>query len=178
MPHAGGMDETAIRRAAVVTLRLAICQRFPPGAERTLWLCWLARAAARRVKVKRTQMAYDLRMIFQWTIRTRKFKFSSQLEMEKAMTFKRGELIGVPCSIQLGPFPDERLVTVETDAGIISGFVKEDNLETSDGERGLVKGTVVDATDDSITVKLFGSFFTTAQGVASVKPDSLTHLAA
>jgi hypothetical protein len=32
--HAGGMDKKAIRRAALVTVRRAICERFPPGRER------------------------------------------------------------------------------------------------------------------------------------------------
>jgi hypothetical protein len=35
---AGGMDEKTIRRAAAVTLRRAICVRFPPGQERRRWL--------------------------------------------------------------------------------------------------------------------------------------------
>ena len=37
-----GMDEKAIRRAALITLRRAICERFPPGRERRAWLRWLA----------------------------------------------------------------------------------------------------------------------------------------
>jgi hypothetical protein len=39
------MDERANRRAAIVTLRRAIRERFPPGVERTRWLRWAARAA-------------------------------------------------------------------------------------------------------------------------------------
>ena len=38
---AGGMDEKAIRRAALLTLRRAILTRFPPGHERRAWLRWL-----------------------------------------------------------------------------------------------------------------------------------------
>jgi hypothetical protein len=99
--------------------------------------------------------------------------------MEKIMSFNIGELVGVACLIQLGPFPDERLVTVETKDGTISGFVKQINLKIDDPGRGFVKGTVVEADDDdSITVKLFGSFFTTALGVASVRRNNLTRLAA
>jgi len=94
------------------------------------------------------------------------------------MTFSEGELVGVPCSIQLGPFPDECLVTVETEDGPLSGFVKRANLQTSDEDRGLVKGIVVEAARDSITVRLLGSFFTTALGVASVRRGGLTRLAA
>jgi hypothetical protein len=40
-----GMNEEAIRRAALVTLRRAIQEGFTPGAERTRWLLWAARAA-------------------------------------------------------------------------------------------------------------------------------------
>jgi hypothetical protein len=36
-----GMDEKAIRRAALITLRRATCVRFPPGLERRAWLRWL-----------------------------------------------------------------------------------------------------------------------------------------
>jgi len=31
------MDERAIRRAALTTVRRAICERFPPGPERRAW---------------------------------------------------------------------------------------------------------------------------------------------
>jgi hypothetical protein len=39
---AGAMDEKAIRRAALVTLKRAILERFPPGPERRAWLRWAA----------------------------------------------------------------------------------------------------------------------------------------
>jgi hypothetical protein len=99
---------------------------------------------------------------------------------EVNMTFKVGDLVGVPCAIQAGPFPDEKLVTVETSDGEISGFVKESSLEIDphDPEHGRVKSAVVAATEESIVVKLFGSFFTTAQGVASVRRNNLTRIAA
>jgi len=32
------MDEKAMRRAALVTLRRALCERCPPGSERPGWL--------------------------------------------------------------------------------------------------------------------------------------------
>src|SRR5690348_15570344 len=37
------MDEKAVRRAALLTLRRAICERFPEGAERVAWLAWAER---------------------------------------------------------------------------------------------------------------------------------------
>jgi hypothetical protein len=39
------VDEKAIRRAALITLRRAICERFPLGPERRAWLRWAVRAA-------------------------------------------------------------------------------------------------------------------------------------
>jgi hypothetical protein len=38
-----GMAEQAIRRAALITLRRAICERFPPGPEWRAWLRWVGR---------------------------------------------------------------------------------------------------------------------------------------
>jgi hypothetical protein len=35
------MNERALIRAARITLRQAILERFPPGDERTAWLRWL-----------------------------------------------------------------------------------------------------------------------------------------
>jgi hypothetical protein len=105
---------------------------------------------------------------------------NSEFKGEVDMTFKVGDLVGVPCAIQAGPFPDEKLVTVETSEGQISGFVKESSLQVDPGdpEHGRVTGAVVAATEESLTVKLFGSFFTTAQGVASVRRNNLTRIAA
>ena len=39
--EAASMDERAIRRAALVTVRRAILERFPPGRERRAWLRWI-----------------------------------------------------------------------------------------------------------------------------------------
>jgi hypothetical protein len=39
------MDVKAIRRAAVITLRRAICEPFPPGHMRIAWLGWAAHLA-------------------------------------------------------------------------------------------------------------------------------------
>jgi hypothetical protein len=43
----GTVDEKAIRRAALITLRRAICERFPAGRERRAWLTWAATVRAR-----------------------------------------------------------------------------------------------------------------------------------
>jgi hypothetical protein len=94
------------------------------------------------------------------------------------MSFVRGELVGVPCSIQSGAFPHERVVMVETDDGAICGFVKQSDLEMSDEASGYLKSAVVQISRDSVVVRMFGSFFTTALGFASVRPDGLRRLAA
>jgi hypothetical protein len=96
------------------------------------------------------------------------------------MKFVNGELVGVPCSIQLGPFSEERLVGVETEEGVIWGFVRQDDLQmnnqVSEMTRGYVKGAVVEQANESILVRMCGSFFTTALGLASVKRNCLTRL--
>jgi hypothetical protein len=95
-------------------------------------------------------------------------------------TFTVGDSVAVPCTIQEGPFPDEKLVTVDTEEGAISGFVKEANLQAGENndEQWYLKGIVVSELDGSIIVKLLGSFFTTALGMATVARNQLRHLAA
>jgi hypothetical protein len=84
--------------------------------------------------------------------------------------FKRGQLVNVPCEIQPGAFPDERLVMIHTDKGDISGFVKAEYLTNPHGPSGSVRGTVVEVARDAVKVRVPGSFFTSALGVASVSP--------
>jgi hypothetical protein len=93
-------------------------------------------------------------------------------------TFKEGELIGVPCTIQPGPFADERVIAVETEDGLFVGFAKQSNLHTDDGEGGYLEAVVIEASSDSIVVRLFGSFFRTAMGLASVPRSGLTRVTA
>jgi hypothetical protein len=42
------MDERALIRAAQITLRRAILERFPAGRQRTAWLRWLRARQAER----------------------------------------------------------------------------------------------------------------------------------
>jgi hypothetical protein len=88
---------------------------------------------------------------------------SSGAEM---MTFHAGDFIGVQCDVQPGPFSGERLVTIETVDGEISGFVRETELRQS-GDKWQVRGKVRSVHPDSIEVWILGSFFTT-NGLASV----------
>jgi hypothetical protein len=81
-------------------------------------------------------------------------------------TFHAGDFIGVQCDVQPGPFSGERLVTIETIDGEISGFVRETELRQL-GDKWQVRGKVRHVHPDSIEVWIYGSFFTT-NGLASV----------
>lgn len=81
-----------------------------------------------------------------------------------------GEKIYIPSTVQGGPFVGERLVTIETKEGPISGFVPGDCvIERTDGS--FIMGVVKSVTEDTLTVLLSGSFFTTT-GLAFLSPAS------
>ena len=82
------------------------------------------------------------------------------------MAFQTGDLIGVVCEVQPGPFSDERLVTLDTVDGIISGFVKESELRES-GSRWEVRGRIQEISGEMLKVRIYGSFFTT-NGTATI----------
>jgi hypothetical protein len=78
-----------------------------------------------------------------------------------------GDIIGVGCQVQPGPFSEERVVTIETVHGPISGFVRENELrQTAQGE-WMVRAEVRAIRGEELEVLIRGSFFTT-NGVASV----------
>jgi hypothetical protein len=81
--------------------------------------------------------------------------------------FRRGQLVNIPCTVQKGAFPDEVLVTIETDRGSVSGFLKNSFVTKQQG-RHFVQGVVVEASADSVQVRVPGSFFTTAAGLTTV----------
>lgn len=80
--------------------------------------------------------------------------------------FKPGQRVNIPCETQPGAFPDELLITIATDQGVVSGFVKNDHLIEHEG-RFYVRGEVVEASPDSVKVRIPGSFFTTAAGLTT-----------
>lgn len=82
------------------------------------------------------------------------------------MDFNVGDLVGVVCEVQPGPFDDERLITVDAVGGPISGFVKATELRESNG-RWEVRARVKEIGDSTITVWIYGSFLTT-NGIANV----------
>lgn len=81
-------------------------------------------------------------------------------------TLEPGTEIGIPCEVQPGPFSGERLITLGTAHGPITGFVRDTELKEKDS-RWLVRGTVREDRGDTIEVWIQGSFFTT-NGLASV----------
>ena len=73
---------------------------------------------------------------------------------------KERQVIGIPCDVSRGAFPDERLITMETISGPISGFVRQDAIIEVQGKT-YVSGVIIDISEDSIAVRVRGSFFTT-----------------
>jgi hypothetical protein len=83
------------------------------------------------------------------------------------MAPRPGETVLVPTSVKAGAFPGEKLVTVNTEGGVVSGFAKDDSIvEQGNGQYILaeVKNVV---SSQILTVKLAGSFFTTT-GLADI----------
>jgi hypothetical protein len=72
-----------------------------------------------------------------------------------------------------GPFPHERFILVNAADGPLTGFADQADLHTDDGEHGLLRAIVLDASEDDVKVHLFGSFFRTS-GLAHVPRLGLT----
>jgi hypothetical protein len=82
-----------------------------------------------------------------------------------------GERILVPTEVKSGAFPGERLVTVNTESGPVSGFTKADYVIEQGGAKYLL-ADVMQVLEKTVRVKLYGSFFTTT-GLADI-PKSVT----
>jgi hypothetical protein len=81
--------------------------------------------------------------------------------------FESGDVIGIPCNVQPGPFSGEFLISLETVSGLISGFVKSSEIQELKAGQPFVRAVVQSLSDDEIEVKIRGSFFTT-NGFATV----------
>lgn len=81
--------------------------------------------------------------------------------------FAPDQLVRIPCDVQPGPFPTEFLVTVKFDEMELSGFVKSDFVQKKKGA-AYVQAKVLQVTGEAVTLQFPGSFFTTANGRASV----------
>lgn len=80
---------------------------------------------------------------------------------------KVGDVIGIQCTVQPGPFSGERLVSFDTIDGPISGFVREADLKQID-DQWYIRAVILGIHDDVLAVRVRGSFFTT-NGLASVE---------
>ena len=60
---AADMDAKAIRRVALITVRRAICERYPPGRERDAHLAWAVRLRSERTfpHIHQENLAHDAR---------------------------------------------------------------------------------------------------------------------
>jgi hypothetical protein len=81
-----------------------------------------------------------------------------------------GQQVGIPCDVGHGAFAEEYLVTLITVEGPVSGFVSQENLIETEAGKGLLKGVVVELEEETVTVKVRGSFFTTT-GLAYLPKD-------
>lgn len=77
------------------------------------------------------------------------------------MEFEVGQSVGVPATYSSGPFPDELLISLGTEGRRISGFVKRANIKFVDDTNALVAARITSVGDDTVTLQLRGSFFTT-----------------
>lgn len=82
---------------------------------------------------------------------------------------KVGELIGIPCSVQDGPFEREVLVEFESLDGTISGFTSAINIQEQGGQH-FIKGRILAIKGTVIQAMVEGSFFTT-NGLANFSSD-------
>lgn len=81
--------------------------------------------------------------------------------------FRRGQIVNIPCNVQQGAFPNEVLVTMNTDTAVVSGFLKSSSVVRHNGQ-DYVQGVVIEANAEAVQVRVPGSFFTTAAGLTTV----------
>ena len=63
--------------------------------------------------------------------------------------------------IVLFSFLNERFISLETLHGVVSGFVSTDEVFDLKGDKGFIRGLIEDVKEDSIILRINGSFFTT-----------------
>ncbi len=72
--------------------------------------------------------------------------------------FEPGESVAVAASMQNGAFPGEYLVTIPTQTGPVSGFVRAQDIVE---QNKTIQAVVCGSTDNGLSVRLSGSYFTT-----------------
>ncbi len=81
-----------------------------------------------------------------------------------------GQSVRVPCQVQPGPFAEEVLVTFDTMEGVVSGFIDAEEIESDTSGAKFMTAIVRDVSEETVTVWIKGSFFTT-NGLASISRD-------
>jgi hypothetical protein len=81
--------------------------------------------------------------------------------------FEPGDAVAVPATVQPGAFPGEYLVTITTQTGAISGFVRDQDIVE---QNKTIQAVVQLSTPQSLVVRLAGSYFTT-NGYAEFSAD-------
>jgi hypothetical protein len=71
-----------------------------------------------------------------------------------------GDTVGIQCTVQPGPFSGERLISFDTVDGPISGFVKDEDLREI-ASQWYCRAVIQSTSDDVLSVRVKGSFFTT-----------------
>ena len=90
--------------------------------------------------------------------------------------FVPGQEVMIPCSVARSGPPGEVVVDMESAHGLVSGFVNAKAV-TGDGDRGLIRGWIVEVSGESVVVQVPGEFLTTASGKAELRADwADTHL--
>lgn len=76
--------------------------------------------------------------------------------------FRSGDSFNVPCIIEPGAFPDEKRVTIRRTAGKgdLCGYVRREQVQFANHNRGFVRGVIVDVKTDCLMVQIPGSFST------------------
>ena len=75
-------------------------------------------------------------------------------------TFEEGQYVSIPCTVQSGMLPNERLVIVETKDGSYSGFVPKDCFWQNGNRReGYIPGIIKNVQGNTYTLGLPGEWF-------------------
>jgi hypothetical protein len=87
------------------------------------------------------------------------------------MSPRPGETVLVPTNVKAGAFPGEKLIMVNTNGGVVSGFARADAIiERDNGQYILAE--VKNVSSKTLTVRLAGSFFTTT-GLADISSSTV-----
>jgi hypothetical protein len=94
------------------------------------------------------------------------------------MNPSNGEIVGAPCEMRPGLFPHERWIEVDAEPIPLLGFADIKDLQTTNDERGFIKGIVVDVSRDLVVgVRVFAEFFWSGT-LVYVRRELLTRLEA